>query len=205
MIENATDVFKGLFFSVCLLVNWLNSQQFSIPFFFVLWLHLFSTLRIILHTFTNAVLPTTLFHGFPQGTWGWYPPCQCAVSSLFLYSYSVDLLEHKEDIGSIVRRAASIPKGNGQDYLQMKLVYSKLAPIFLFFFQWMDYSCSCLPSSHFNLFRVLVYKVCVSLPLFFFFYAEFMASFFDFLIYISVFRCTLMENQICIQVEGKQP
>ncbi|WVZ09345.1 hypothetical protein V8G54_013875 [Vigna mungo] len=54
--------------------------------------------------------------------------------------------------------AASIPKGNGEDYLQMKLVYSKLAPI-LFFFQWMDYSCSCLPSSHFNLFRVLVFKV----------------------------------------------
>nr|XP_007155514.1 hypothetical protein PHAVU_003G208100g [Phaseolus vulgaris]ESW27508.1 hypothetical protein PHAVU_003G208100g [Phaseolus vulgaris] len=53
--------------------------------------------------------------------------------------------------------AASIPRGKGEDYLQMKLVYSKLAPIFLFLFQWLDYSCSCcscLPSSHLNLFRV---------------------------------------------------
>ncbi|KAL9326588.1 hypothetical protein ACSQ67_007233 [Phaseolus vulgaris] len=53
-------------------------------------------------------------------------------------------------------------KGKGEDYLQMKLVYSKLAPIFLFLFQWLDYSCSCcscLPSSHLNLFRVVMYKV----------------------------------------------
>ncbi|TKY55296.1 zinc finger domain containing protein [Spatholobus suberectus] len=55
--------------------------------------------------------------------------------------------------------AASIPRGKGMTCLQMKLVYNKLAPLFLFLFQWMDYSCSCLPSSHFNLFRVVVYKV----------------------------------------------
>ncbi|XP_027921784.1 E3 ubiquitin-protein ligase AIRP2-like isoform X2 [Vigna unguiculata] len=57
-------------------------------------------------------------------------------------------------------RAASIPRvSNGGDYLQMKLVYSELVQIFLFLFQWMDYPCSCLPSTHYNLFRVVVYKV----------------------------------------------
>ncbi|XP_027337625.1 E3 ubiquitin-protein ligase AIRP2-like [Abrus precatorius] len=57
--------------------------------------------------------------------------------------------------------AASIPRGKGGAYLQMKLVYNKLAPIFLFLFQWMDCSCSCscLLSNHLNLFRVVVYKV----------------------------------------------
>ncbi|KAK7389163.1 hypothetical protein VNO78_23998 [Psophocarpus tetragonolobus] len=54
--------------------------------------------------------------------------------------------------------AASIPR-KGRTCLQMKLVYNRLAPVFLFLFQWMDYSCSCLPSSHLNLFRVVVYKV----------------------------------------------
>ncbi|XP_057421945.1 E3 ubiquitin-protein ligase AIRP2-like isoform X1 [Lotus japonicus] len=55
--------------------------------------------------------------------------------------------------------AASISRGNGSACLQMKLVYNKLAPVFLFLYQWMDFSCSCLLPSHFNLFRVIVYKI----------------------------------------------
>ncbi|KAL5186375.1 E3 ubiquitin-protein ligase AIRP2 [Glycine soja] len=49
--------------------------------------------------------------------------------------------------------AASIPRGKGRACLQMKLVYNKLAPVFLFLFQWMDYSRSCLSvlSTHLNL------------------------------------------------------
>ncbi|XP_061366563.1 E3 ubiquitin-protein ligase AIRP2-like isoform X2 [Gastrolobium bilobum] len=54
---------------------------------------------------------------------------------------------------------SSIPRGNGRACLQMKLVYNKLAPIFMFLFQWMDCSCSCLLPSHLNLFHVIVYKV----------------------------------------------
>ncbi|XP_029127785.1 E3 ubiquitin-protein ligase AIRP2 isoform X2 [Cajanus cajan] len=54
---------------------------------------------------------------------------------------------------------SSIPRDKGRTCLQMKLVYNKVAPLFLFLFQWMDFSCSCLPSTHFNLFRVVVYKV----------------------------------------------
>ncbi|KAL2321719.1 hypothetical protein Fmac_026098 [Flemingia macrophylla] len=55
--------------------------------------------------------------------------------------------------------AASVARGKGRACLQMKLVYNKVAPFFLFLVQWMDFSCSCLPLTHFNLFRVVVYKV----------------------------------------------
>lgn len=64
----------------------------------------------------------------------------------------------------LIRRAASIPKGKGDAYLQMKLVYNHFAPIFLYFLQWMDCSCSCLFSGYLNLFHVLVYKVCYLFP-----------------------------------------
>lgn len=65
----------------------------------------------------------------------------------------------------------------------MKLVYSELVQIFLFLFQWMDYPCSCLPSTHYNLFRVVVYKVSVIVSLPFFFSMLNCSSFFDFLIF----------------------
>ncbi|XP_030967981.1 E3 ubiquitin-protein ligase AIRP2-like isoform X2 [Quercus lobata] len=41
----------------------------------------------------------------------------------------------------------------------MKLVYNHLAPILLFFLQWIDCSCTCLLSSYLNLFHVVVFKV----------------------------------------------
>ncbi|XP_022736769.1 uncharacterized protein LOC111289751 [Durio zibethinus] len=56
--------------------------------------------------------------------------------------------------------AASIPRAKGGGCLQMKLVYNHLAPIFLFFLQWLDGSCSCLLSSYVNLFHIVVYQVC---------------------------------------------
>ncbi|XP_023909203.1 E3 ubiquitin-protein ligase AIRP2 isoform X2 [Quercus suber] len=41
----------------------------------------------------------------------------------------------------------------------MKLVYNHLAPILLFFLQWIDCSCTCLLSSYLNLFHIVVFKV----------------------------------------------
>lgn len=61
-------------------------------------------------------------------------------------------------------RAASIPIGKAGTSLQMKLVYSDLAPILLLFLQWMDCSCSCLLSDYLNLFHVVVYKVGFCFP-----------------------------------------
>ncbi|XP_040372991.1 E3 ubiquitin-protein ligase AIRP2 [Rosa chinensis] len=55
--------------------------------------------------------------------------------------------------------AASIPKSKGGTFLQMKLVYNQLAPIFLFLLQWIDCSSSCLLVSYLNLFDIVVYKV----------------------------------------------
>ncbi|XP_024025030.1 RING-H2 finger protein ATL47 isoform X2 [Morus notabilis] len=53
----------------------------------------------------------------------------------------------------------SIPRGKGGISLRMKLVYNKLAPIFMFLRQWMDCSSSCLFSSYINLFYIIVHKV----------------------------------------------
>ncbi|MED6220516.1 hypothetical protein PIB30_045503 [Stylosanthes scabra] len=56
--------------------------------------------------------------------------------------------------------AASIPRGKGNKAcLQMKLVYNKLAPIFLCVLGWMDCACPCLVISELELFHVIVFKV----------------------------------------------
>ncbi|KAL3342747.1 hypothetical protein AABB24_026667 [Solanum stoloniferum] len=55
--------------------------------------------------------------------------------------------------------AASIPRFKNGTCLQMKLVYSNLAPVLLFLLQWMDCSCTCLLPSYFNFFHITVYKV----------------------------------------------
>ncbi|MBA0825067.1 hypothetical protein Goarm_021684 [Gossypium armourianum] len=60
--------------------------------------------------------------------------------------------------------AASMSRAKGAGCLQMKLVYNHLAPILLFFLQWLDCSCSCLFSSYLNLFHIVVYQVTVILP-----------------------------------------
>ncbi|KAK4395654.1 E3 ubiquitin-protein ligase AIRP2 [Sesamum angolense] len=56
-------------------------------------------------------------------------------------------------------RAASISRTKGCACLQMKLVYSQLAPIYLFLLQWFDCSCTCSLPNFLNLFHVVVYKV----------------------------------------------
>ncbi|KAF3436804.1 hypothetical protein FNV43_RR19557 [Rhamnella rubrinervis] len=73
------------------------------------------------------------------------------------YRDSLKILE--ADIQHANMLAASIPKGKGGAYLQMKLAYNHFAPIFLFLLQWMDCSCSYLLSGYLNLFHVVVYKV----------------------------------------------
>ncbi|KAB1217295.1 hypothetical protein CJ030_MR4G021026 [Morella rubra] len=74
-------------------------------------------------------------------------------------SYQDSLKVLEADIEHANALAASIPRGKGGACLQMKLVYNHLAPILLFLLQWMDCSCTCLLSSYFNLFHIIVYKV----------------------------------------------
>ncbi|KAK3000792.1 hypothetical protein RJ639_022026, partial [Escallonia herrerae] len=56
--------------------------------------------------------------------------------------------------------AASVLRSNGGAFLQMKLVYNQLAPIFLILVQWLNCSCTCFFPSYLNLFHIVVYKVC---------------------------------------------
>ncbi|KAJ0049402.1 hypothetical protein Pint_15622 [Pistacia integerrima] len=78
--------------------------------------------------------------------------------SSYDYEDSLKLLE--ADIQHANALAASIPRCKGGSCLQMKLVNNHFAPIFLFLLQWIDCSCTCLLSSYFNLFHIVVYKVC---------------------------------------------
>ncbi|XP_048504068.1 E3 ubiquitin-protein ligase AIRP2 isoform X2 [Beta vulgaris subsp. vulgaris] len=55
--------------------------------------------------------------------------------------------------------AASIPRNKSGNWLQMKVVHSDLAPLILYLLQWIDCSCTCLLTSCFNLFYVVIYKV----------------------------------------------
>ncbi|XP_021286565.1 RING-H2 finger protein ATL47-like [Herrania umbratica] len=75
-------------------------------------------------------------------------------------SYQDYLKVLEADVQHANMLAASIPRAKGGACLQMKLVYNHLAPIFLFFLQWLDCSCSCLLSSYVNLFHIVVYQVC---------------------------------------------
>ncbi|CAN6585495.1 unnamed protein product [Malus baccata var. baccata] len=74
-------------------------------------------------------------------------------------SYHDSLKVLEADIQYANMLAASIPRSKGGTVLQMKLVYSDLAHIFLFLLQWIDCSSSCLFSSYLNLFHIIVYKV----------------------------------------------
>ena len=56
-------------------------------------------------------------------------------------------------------RAASLPRDCGGVYIQMRLSYSPLAPLFLYLIEWMDYSCTDTLPSYLGLLHVLVYKV----------------------------------------------
>ncbi|KAI3467643.1 hypothetical protein Pfo_024306 [Paulownia fortunei] len=74
-------------------------------------------------------------------------------------SYKDSLKVLESDIQHANALAAAIPKAKGGARLQMKLVYNQLAPLFLFFLQWIDCSCTCFLPRYFNLFHVLIYKV----------------------------------------------
>ncbi|XP_021638562.1 E3 ubiquitin-protein ligase AIRP2 isoform X1 [Hevea brasiliensis] len=75
-------------------------------------------------------------------------------------SYQESLKVLEADIHHANVLAASIPRGKSGSCLQMKLVYNHLAPICLLLLQWMDCSCTCLPSSYLNLFHIVLYQVC---------------------------------------------
>ncbi|RAL47538.1 hypothetical protein DM860_011276 [Cuscuta australis] len=70
---------------------------------------------------------------------------------------SIKTLQADVDYANLL--ATSIPRFKGGTYLQMKLVYNDLAPLFLVLFQWMNFSCTCLLPSYLNLFNILLYEV----------------------------------------------
>lgn len=56
-------------------------------------------------------------------------------------------------------RAAALPRDYDGDFIQMRLSYSPLAPLFLYLIEWMDYSCIDSLPSYLGLLHILVYKV----------------------------------------------
>ncbi|KAG9446319.1 hypothetical protein H6P81_012447 [Aristolochia fimbriata] len=74
-------------------------------------------------------------------------------------SYRETLKALEADIQHANTLAAAIPRAYGGEYLQMKLSYSPLAPIFFFLMQWMDCSCTYSVPSYLGLLHVLIYKV----------------------------------------------
>ncbi|XP_057464625.1 E3 ubiquitin-protein ligase AIRP2-like isoform X2 [Actinidia eriantha] len=74
-------------------------------------------------------------------------------------SYQDSLKVLEADIQHSNMLAASMPRPKGNAYLQMKLVYNHFAPVFWFFLQWMDCSCTYLLPRYLNPFHIIVYKV----------------------------------------------
>uniref|UniRef100_A0A1J3D618 RING-type domain-containing protein n=1 Tax=Noccaea caerulescens TaxID=107243 RepID=A0A1J3D618_NOCCA len=72
-------------------------------------------------------------------------------------SYMESLKIIEADIEHANGLAAEIPMGKSGVRLQMKLVCSNLAPLFIFLLQWMDLSC--LLPRYFDFFHILIYKV----------------------------------------------
>ncbi|XAR48141.1 hypothetical protein NMG60_11030869 [Bertholletia excelsa] len=77
--------------------------------------------------------------------------------SRFSYQESLKVLE--TDIQHANALAFAIPRAEGGAHLKMKLVYNHLAPLFLYFLQWIDCSCLCLLPRYLNFCHILVYKV----------------------------------------------
>ncbi|XP_061990687.1 E3 ubiquitin-protein ligase AIRP2-like isoform X2 [Rosa rugosa] len=57
--------------------------------------------------------------------------------------------------------ASSLPRDYGGNSIQMRLSYSPFAPLFLYFIEWMDYSCTDILPNYLGLLHILVYKVYV--------------------------------------------
>ncbi|KAI3884982.1 hypothetical protein MKW98_002374 [Papaver atlanticum] len=74
-------------------------------------------------------------------------------------SYGDSLKVLEADVQHANSLAAAIPRAKDGAYLQMKLAYDHIAPLYLFLLQWMDYTCTCLLPRYSSLFRILIYKV----------------------------------------------
>ncbi|KAK9108358.1 hypothetical protein Syun_024369 [Stephania yunnanensis] len=74
-------------------------------------------------------------------------------------SYRESLKVLEADIQHANALAAAIPRAKGGACLQMKLACNNLAPVFLFFIQWMNFACTCLLPSYSSIFHIVVYKV----------------------------------------------
>lgn len=78
----------------------------------------------------------------------------------FVLNLGVNLMvEFQLWVCCVFCRAAAIPRAKGGSVLQMKLVYSHLAPLFLLFLEWMDCSCAYFLHRYLSLFHILIYKV----------------------------------------------
>ncbi|KAL6193205.1 hypothetical protein ACLB2K_034289 [Fragaria x ananassa] len=75
------------------------------------------------------------------------------------FAESIKALE--ADIHHANSLAASLPRDYGGNCIQMRLSYSPFAPLFLYFIEWMDYSCTDILPNYLGLLHILVYKVYV--------------------------------------------
>ncbi|XP_071724904.1 E3 ubiquitin-protein ligase AIRP2-like [Rutidosis leptorrhynchoides] len=76
-----------------------------------------------------------------------------------LFRESLKALE--ADIHHANTLAAALPRDYGDDRVEMRLSYSPLASLVLYWIEWMDYSCTDNLPSYLGLLHVLVYKVYV--------------------------------------------
>ncbi|KAL2484480.1 RING/U-box superfamily protein [Abeliophyllum distichum] len=74
-------------------------------------------------------------------------------------SCRVTVRDLETDIQHANTMATEIPNAKNGARVQMKLVYSHLAPIVLYFLQWIDFSRTCFFPKYLNLFHILIYKV----------------------------------------------
>ncbi|GAB2220429.1 hypothetical protein Droror1_Dr00008079 [Drosera rotundifolia] len=74
-----------------------------------------------------------------------------------IFKESVESLE--ADIQHANSLAATLPRDYCGHCVQMRLSYSPLAPLFLHFIEWMDYSCRDALPNFLGLLHILVYKV----------------------------------------------
>ncbi|PRQ40059.1 putative transcription factor C2H2 family [Rosa chinensis] len=75
------------------------------------------------------------------------------------FGESIKALE--ADIQHANSLAASLPRDYGGNSIQMRLSYSPFAPLFLYFIEWMDYSCTDILPNYLGLLHIIVYKVYV--------------------------------------------
>ncbi|KAG7020116.1 RING finger protein-like protein [Cucurbita argyrosperma subsp. argyrosperma] len=115
---------------------------------------------------------------------------------------SLKVLE--EDVNRANALAVAIPRAKHGSYLQMKLVYSQLAPLFLFLMQWVDCSCTCVLPRYLNFFHILVYKARLSFLHFFNVALFFMFMCLSLFCQMMLFRFTQMEDPTSVILPSLQ-